>query len=126
MPMKLLTAEMRRVIPLTGAQAESEDPTAYAKFFSCANNWTWYVTEAHQVVVSGDDYTEQPLSYKLKEGETVEDVIFYGLVYGFEKEMGPFSLNEFEAVNRTHPLGVERDLHWDGPKPLSQCLGPGT
>ncbi len=46
----------------------------------------------------------------------------FGLVDGFEQELGYFSVDELEQV--TGPLGlhVERDLYWT-PCPLSQVRG---
>ncbi len=67
-----------------------------AKFFTPDSNWTWYATE-----FDGED-------------------TFFGLVSGFEEELGYFSLSELQSV--TGPLGlhIERDIHWT-PKPLSEC-----
>lgn len=46
---------------------------------------------------------------------------FFGLVRGFEIELGYFSLDEMEEVScNVRPLGgIERDLYWT-PKPLSE------
>lgn len=85
--------------------------------------------EAWQVVVNaetGDFIEERPLNASLSPGEKCEDVIFFGLVSGFEVESGTFSLNEFEQTNeQVAPRGrgllfVERDMHWT-PIPLSQA-----
>lgn len=93
--MKLLTNELRNKIPTLYAQEKSYDPTVYAKFFTPWSNWTWYVTE-----FDGED-------------------IFFGLVDGFDKEFGYFSLQELENVCGPCGLKIERDLHFS-PQPLSQ------
>lgn len=38
--------------------------------------------------------------------------MFFGLVYGFEKEWGYFSLKELKFVRGPLGLGVERDLYF--------------
>ena len=121
--MKLLTADIIKRMPGPRAQENVADPIAYVKFFSCGNGWTWYAYETWQIVVNaatGEFIEERPLSAKSNPGEKVEDIIFMGLVHGFESEQGTFSLNEFEAINKRMILGVERDRGWT-PRPLSQC-----
>lgn len=82
--MKLLTQEIRKKLPALG----EGDGTAHVKFFTPDSNWTWYATE-----FDGED-------------------TFFGLVDGFEKEIGYFSLSELQSV--TGPLGlpIERDLYF--------------
>lgn len=87
--MKLLTDELRAQIPPLYSQEEIEDQMVYAKFFTPWSNWTWFVTEM---------------------SEEGDDVIFFGLVFGFEKEWGYFSLNELQSAKGPWGLGVERDL----------------
>ena len=93
--MKLLTKELRKQLPALGATEKIEDPQVLLKLFTPDSNWTWYVTEFDQ-----------------------KDT-FFGLVAGFEVELGYFSLSELEAT--TGPLGlhVERDLYFK-PTPLSE------
>jgi Protein of unknown function (DUF2958) len=66
-----------------------------AKFFTPDSRWTWYVTEY--------DATER---------------VCFGLVDGFEQELGYFELEELEAVRGPLGLRIERDLWWT-PAPLS-------
>ena len=64
---------------------------ARVKLFSPYNGWTWYVTE-----------------WDADTGEC------FGLVQGFETELGYFSLDELaggHGVWRSVPA-VERDLYW--------------
>ena len=68
--MKLLTKALRKKLP----QIRQGDGTAYVKFFHPLSSWTWYATE-----FDGKD-------------------LFFGLVDGFEKEIGYFSLSELEKI----------------------------
>ena len=61
------------------------------KFFHPLSDWTWYATE-----FDGDD-------------------LFFGLVCGFEKEIGYFCLSELEDTV-VHGLGIERDKYFDPKK----------
>ena len=70
---------------------------APVKFFCPWSNWTWYAAE-----FDGTD-------------------TFFGLVDGFEKELGYFSLSELENANGPMGLKIERDLHWT-PKDLATLI----
>lgn len=87
--MKLLTSEIRRALPPLGStEALGMDAPIIVKFFTPTSNWTWYATE-----FDGED-------------------LFFGLVDGFEKEFGYFSLNELESVRGPYGVGIERDLYF--------------
>lgn len=95
--MKLLTQELRRKLPPLHSQEHVEDPVAIVKFFHPLSGWTWYATE-----FDGED-------------------VFFGLIIGYEREPGYFSLSELEGIGRDgKTLPIERDLYWE-PKPLSRC-----
>ena len=47
------------------------------------------------------------------------DFQFFGLVEGFEKELGYFNLSELESVRGPLGLPIERDLHFQ-PKTLGE------
>ena len=96
--MKLMTADLRIQLPQLYSQEEVDDPKAIAKYFTPDSNWTWYATE-----FDGKD-------------------TFFGLVDGFEKELGYFSLAELESVRGAFGLPVERDL-WFEPTPISELKG---
>jgi hypothetical protein len=85
-------ADLRRV-PALGATEGTPDPVVRLHYFT--GSWDWYVLEL-------DPETGQA----------------FGLVDGFERELGYFDLNELEAVSRGLTI-VERDLYWT-PVPLSQ------
>jgi Protein of unknown function (DUF2958) len=92
--MELLTAEIRALLPAIYAQEKIADPIVYVKFFTPDSNWTWYGTE-----FDGED-------------------TFFGLVQGFEQELGYFSLSELQEYRGALGIGIERDLHFN-PTPLS-------
>jgi len=46
------------------------------------------------------------------------DWLFYGLVDGFEKEWGYFSLKELESVRGPLGLGIERDIYFKPTKEM--------
>lgn len=93
--MRLMTKEVKRLLPGLGATEHDADPMARVKYFTPWSNWTWYATE-----FDGED-------------------TFFGLVEGFESELGYFSLTELEEARGPCGLRIERDLYFK-PAPLSQ------
>ena len=88
--MELLGGEQRALLPpLYYNEQIGLEAVAPLKFFTPASSWTWYPTE-----FDGDD-------------------IFFGLVSGFEVEMGYFSLSELEGVRDPLGLPIERDLYFE-------------
>lgn len=101
--MKLLTNEIKKKLPKLGTM-DGKDPETIpivVKFFSPYNGWKWYVIE----------------------GEEVEDGDweFFGMVHGFEKELGYFRLSELESAVRGKLPLVERDMYY-GDHKLSEVL----
>jgi len=92
--MKLLTKALIKKLPQVGFGANNtrEDLVFHVKLFHPSSNWTWYISE-----------------YDEKTGEC------FGLVDGFEQELGYFSLPELQSV-RVHGLGIERDLYFSSTK----------
>ena len=90
---KLMTKELGNTIPALYANENVEDydtVMAKVKLFSPYNGWTWYVTEWE-----------------------AETGLCFGLVEGFETELGYFSLDELaEATVFGQVPAVERDLYW--------------
>ncbi len=111
--MKLLTKEIEKAIPALYSTEDTplEQKKIAVKFFNPSGSWTWYAVEASAVRKSDGEYV--PLA-KCPPAER-EDVIFFGLVDGFEKEWGNFSLNELQSVRGQFGLGIERDLHFGTP-----------
>jgi hypothetical protein len=98
MAMKLLTKEILNRLPPLYSQENNPDPIVHVKFFDPTGSWTWFAYEGSQ---EGDDF------------------IFFGLVKGFEDELGNFSLNELAKFRGKFGLGIERDRYFK-PVPLSQ------
>ena len=94
--MKLLTQENRKQLPALYSQdGKRGEAVAYVKFFTPDSNWTWWATE-----FDGKD-------------------TFFGLVDGFEKELGYFSLSELSSAKGPMGLSIERDM-WFKPTKLSE------
>jgi Protein of unknown function (DUF2958) len=86
--MHLLTQELRKTLPQLDATAGQRDPIVQAKFFYPDFGWTWYAIE-----FDGED-------------------LFYGLVDGFEQELGCFSLKELRSNRGQLGLPIERDRYF--------------
>ena len=97
---KLMTKELGATIPAIGASENAEDHDAVlakAKLFSPYNGWRWYITEWD-----------------------AETGTCFGLVEGFETELGYFDLTELAEVTVFGSVpAVERDLYWE-PKTLGE------
>jgi len=88
--MELLTKALEERYAQVGRQeALGDKALVIAKFFTPDGQWTWYATEY--------------------DPETRE---FFGLVDGFEAELGYFSLGELGSARGPLGLAIERDLHW--------------
>ena len=83
--------------PLHSGEKLGLDAIPQVKFFTPDSNWTWYASE-----FDGED-------------------IFFGLVSGFEVELGYFSHMELKEVKGPLGLPIERDLHFE-PKSLRELL----
>ena len=91
---KLMTKELGDTIPPLYANDGADDPDAVvakAKLFSPYNGWRWYITEWDP-----------------------ETGLCFGLVEGFEVELGYFDLTELSEVTVFGGVpAVERDLYWE-------------
>ena len=74
-----------------------ENTLVPVKFFTPDADWTWYAIEY-------DPKTRT----------------FFGLVDGFERELGYFNLDDLESLRGPLDLPVERDLHWNESTTLSE------
>jgi hypothetical protein len=94
--MILLPKEIRKELPaLYANDGLGLDALARVKFFTPDSNWTWYASEF-------DDRDT-----------------FFGLVIGFETELGYFSLRELSETRGPLGLPIERDLYFK-PKTLRE------
>ncbi len=93
----LMPAEIAASIPPLYCTEKDKNPVVHVKWFTPDSNWTWYITEFDP-----------------------EQRLCFGLVDGFERELGYFSLDEVKEIRGPLGLAVERDLYWQ-PKALSEC-----
>ncbi len=97
--MMLLTKKNRNDLPELYAQSElGNEAIAHVKFFTPDSNWTWYATE-----FDGDNK-------------------FFGLVEGFETELGYFLLSDLSTATGPGGLKIERDRHFT-PKTIGEIRG---
>ena len=89
--MKLLTKELLKKLPPIGHSIETkEEPQAIVKWFTPDSNWTWYVAEYNP-----------------------ETGMCWGLVDGFEKEFGYFTIDEIQKLKGPLKLPIERDMWFE-------------
>jgi hypothetical protein len=106
----LLDDETRSRLPaLYSGEQQGLDALAQVKFFTPDSSWTWYASEGSPVDEDGFYDTDQ---------EKV-DFIFFGLVAGFEIELGYFALSELEEARGPMGLPIERDRSFE-PKALRE------
>ena len=85
-------ASRKKLPPLRSGEELGMDALAQVKFFTPDSNWNWYASE-----FDGED-------------------TFFGLVSGFEVELGYFSLAELKQALGPMGLPIERDLHFEAKK----------
>lgn len=96
--MKLMTKAIEKAAKAQypkGSDLESQK--IVAKFFDPTGSWTWYLMNLDP---EDPDY-------------------LWGIVKGFEVEIGSFSLSELQTTKVRFGLGIERDLHFT-PKPAKE------
>ncbi len=94
----LLDSENREKLPpLYSGEELGLMAIALVKFFTPDSNWSWYPSE-----FDGED-------------------LFFGLVSGFEVELGYFLLSELQSVKGSLGLPIERDLYYE-PKTLKELM----
>jgi len=85
---KLLPKSIIASLPPLGSTDSESDPVIRVKFFYPDFSWTWYGIE-----FDGKD-------------------VFYGLVDGFEKELGCFLLSELMECHGKFGMEIERDFYF--------------
>ena len=89
--MKLLTKALEKQLPNIGTtEGQGDEAIVHIKFFTPWTNWTWYGVEYDPI-----------------------EKLFYGLVDGFEMELGYFSLDELAFISGPMGLTIERDMWWE-------------
>lgn len=117
--MKLLTVALKKKMPPLYSQENIEDPEIIVKFFDPTGYWQWYATEGSAKFLLEDGTVEYRALGDPNESGEYLDTIFFGLVRGFENELGNFSLKELSEVKLRFGLGIERDMYF-GSKKLSE------
>ncbi|MPZ50988.1 MAG: DUF2958 domain-containing protein [Dehalococcoidia bacterium] len=112
--MELLTRDLELALP----PIHSDAVVAQVKFFTPWTQWTWYAAEASAELADGSEVSLQD-----PRAEDRVDVIFFGLVYGLEKEYGYWRLSELTEIRGPVGLRIERDLYFT-PTPLEECKDP--
>jgi hypothetical protein len=95
--MKLLTKEISDKLQEQFSKGSDFEQMVVAKFFDPCGSWAWYVMNQNP---KDPDY-------------------LWGIVKGFEVEMGSFSLSELQTFKGRFGLGIERDLYFT-PIPASE------
>jgi len=88
--MKLMTKAIEKKAQRQFAKGSDMSQMVVAKFFDPCGSWTWYLMNQDP---NDPDY-------------------LWGIVKGFEVEMGSFSLSELSTVKGRLGLGMERDLYF--------------
>ena len=83
-------------VPTFRSDGKAASNMALVKLFDPTGSWTWYISE-----YDPDTRTA------------------FGLVDGFERELGYFSMEELVNLRGRFGLPLERDLHFK-PQPLSE------
>lgn len=87
--MTLLTKKIQERAEAQYKMGSSMKQMVVAKFFTPTSNWTWYLMN-----------------------KDPKDGYCWGIVDGFEVEMGSFDINELQSVVGPLGIGVERDKFW--------------
>ena len=88
--MKLMTKEIEKKARAQYAQGNNLNQLVVAKFFDPSSQWTWYLMNQDP---EDPDY-------------------LWGIVKGFEVEVGSFSLHELSTIKNKLGLGIERDMYF--------------
>ena len=98
--MSLIAKDIVNKIPNLYETENQEEKICYVKLFLADSNWTWYIIE-----IDKSDYNT-----------------CYGLVDGFEQELGYFSLSELESISDSYGLKAELDSSFKATR-LSKIKG---
>lgn len=90
-----LPKEIADTIPPLYSKEYEKNQIAVVKFFAPSINWEWYVIE-------GD----------------LDNGLFFGVVKGFETELGYFTIDEAEHIMG---FNIERDILFE-PTPIKELL----
>ena len=88
--MKLMTKQIEALAQKQFPMGSDFSQKIVAKFFDPTSNWTWYIMNQDP---NDTDY-------------------LWGIVDGYDVEMGSISLSELKSSRGKFGLGIERDLHF--------------
>lgn len=124
---QLFPPSVARSLPsLYAAEGQGERATVHVKFFTPWAGWTWYVTEGSPLDANGEPiprHRDATGALGYTSVELMGDWLFYGLVNGFEQELGYFRLSELLTVHGPAHLDIERDEHFHTCS-LAECYVP--
>jgi hypothetical protein len=103
-------ATRAKLPPLYSQDGKGLEALAQVKFFM-PDGWIWYASEGSLVDENGYFDTDKPKV----------DFLCFGLVIGFEVELGYFSVSELEAIHSAGGLSVEIDSLFE-PTPLHALM----
>lgn len=86
-----------KVPALMSQDGKGNGAIAHVKLFDPCGSWSWFISEFDE-----------------KTGEA------FGIVCGFERELGYISLEELANIKGKTGIGIELDMHWT-PRPLGEC-----
>ena len=89
--MMLMTKEISKLAIKQYPLGSDMNQMIVGKFFDPTGSWTWYLMNQDP---DDNDY-------------------LWGIVKGFEVEMGSFSLSELQSVKGAFGLGIERDKYFE-------------
>ena len=84
---------INKIPPLYGQDGKGSNALAFVKLFTPDSNFTWFITEYD-----------------------ADEKMCFGLIDGFEKELGYFSLNDLEQIKGSMGLKAERDISFQPTK----------
>ena len=85
-----MTKDIKRKAQKQYIEGSDMEQMVVAKYFDPVGSWKWFLMNMDK----DEDYC-------------------WGIVKGFEVEMGSFTISELESIKLPFGLGIERDLHFE-------------
>ncbi len=120
--MKLLTKEIVNKMPqLYETEEQGINAPIIVKFFTPDSSWTWWAKEASAVDHDGNYHALRDVNYhdlqvfcRIGQSKSIQEIEFFGLVGGLDKELGYFHMSELRQIRGKFGLPIERDRHFSG------------
>ena len=116
--MKIMTLDIMKKLPARYAnESIGLDAPVVFKLFYPDFDWTWFISEGTPYVKNASGEQEEFENYQavLDAGYTADDIeewVFFGLVDGFDAELGYFHLSELLATKGKMGCSIERDKYF--------------